>query len=77
MALLVYIHDTLRMYEILTLFNEFFQDDMKNYAKPSMMFEYDDILSIDSGNHVTDPPTATASSHNLIEDRCVEHSRYK
>ncbi len=48
---------------------------MKNYAKPSMMFEYDDILSIDSGNHVTEPPTATASSHNLIEDRCVEHPR--
>jgi hypothetical protein len=47
---------------------------VKNFRKPSM-FDYDDILSIDSGHHVAAAPAA-ASVHNLAhKDTFAEQSR--
>jgi hypothetical protein len=44
---------------------------MKNYQKPGIMFDYDDILSIDSGGQ-----TANASLHNLNhKETFAEQSR--
>jgi len=52
------------------------QDELKNFVKPSgMMFEYDDIMSIDSGHHLPVQPTAT-SAHNLAhKETFAEQSR--